>query len=294
MSTLSSLNSLVPLKNQFQFPAISINRIRVNHVRISASLNNNNSEETNLNLSVLRFTLGIPGLDESYLPRWIGYTFGSLIVLNHFVGSNSYTSPSQLRSEALGLCLAAFSITIPYVGKFLKGAAPVERPALLEGNKQIFAMSESLSDRDREDLAWGTFVLLKNTNTVSVLISAQGALCVRGYWNSPDSASKAQILEWLERQIQQIGLSDLKDTLYFPQGADSAVWEMLPEGTRSLLVQPVPGDPNTTASEATKKIGGFILLASSMSYAYNDRDRAWIDAVANKFKDKAECPAVGL
>ncbi|KAI3945628.1 hypothetical protein MKW92_003938 [Papaver armeniacum] len=230
MSTLSSLNSLIPLKNQFQFPAISINRIRANHVRISASLNNNNSEETNLNLSVLRFTLGIPGLDESYLPRWIGYTFGSLIVLNHFVGSNSYTSSSQLRSEALGLCLAAFSITIPYVGKFLKGAAPVERPALPEGNKQIFAMSESLSERDREDLAWGTFVLLKNTNTVSVLISAKGALCVRGYWNSPESASKAQILEWLERQIQQIGLSDLKETLYFPQGADSAVWEMLPEG----------------------------------------------------------------
>lgn len=33
--------------------------------------------------------LGIPGLDESYLPRWIGYGFGSLLLLNHFVGSNS-------------------------------------------------------------------------------------------------------------------------------------------------------------------------------------------------------------
>ncbi|MCL7031849.1 hypothetical protein MKW94_009348 [Papaver nudicaule] len=290
MSTLSSLNSLIPLRNRIQFPAISIHRIRSKNIKISASLNNN-SEETDqqqLNLSVLRFTLGIPGLDESYLPRWLGYTFGSLLVLNHFVGSNSYTPPSQLRSEALGLCLAAFSVTIPYLGKFLKGAAPVERPPLPEGSKQIFAMSESLSDREKEDLAWGTFVLLKNTNTVSVLISVQGALCVRGYWNSPESASKPQILEWLESQIQQIGLSDLKEPLYFPQGADSSVWEMLPEGTRSLLVQPVPGDPNST-DETTKKIGGFILLASSMSYAYNDRDRAWIGAVANKFKGKSTC-----
>ena len=32
---------------------------------------------------------GIPGLDESYLPRWIGYGFGSLLILNHFVGSDS-------------------------------------------------------------------------------------------------------------------------------------------------------------------------------------------------------------
>lgn len=80
-----------------------------------------------LNLSVLRFTLGnissvhffiynlalpfyrharftaclaagIPGLDESYLPRWLGYGFGSLLVLNHFFGSSDVTSP-QLVSK---------------------------------------------------------------------------------------------------------------------------------------------------------------------------------------------------
>ncbi|OVA14166.1 Membrane bound O-acyl transferase [Macleaya cordata] len=237
-------------------------------------------------LPIVLILLGIPGLDESYLPRWIGYTFGSLLVLNHFVGSGSLTTPAQLRSEALGLCLAAFSITIPYLGRFLKGAALVERPTLPEGNRQIFVMSEHLLDTHKEDLAWGTYVLLKNTNTISVLISAQGALCVRGYWNSPEDASKAQILDWLERKIQEIGLSDLKETLYFAQGADSAVWEMLPEGTRSLLVQPVSEDPNSSASGTTKKIGGFILLASSMSYAYNDRDQAWIGAVANKFRGK--------
>jgi len=34
---------------------------------------------------------GIPGFDESYLPRWIGYAFGSLLLLNHFLGSDSAT-----------------------------------------------------------------------------------------------------------------------------------------------------------------------------------------------------------
>lgn len=68
--------------------------------------------------------------------------------------------------------------------------------------------------------------------------------------------------------------------------ADSAVWAMLPEGTRSLLVQPMLVDPNSKASEMTNKTVGFILLASSMSYAYNERDRAWIGAVANKFRGK--------
>ncbi|PON68845.1 Cofactor assembly of complex C subunit B [Trema orientale] len=52
----------------------------------------------------------IPGLDESSLPRWIGYGLGSLLVLNHITGSNSVTdiTSPHLRTKALGLSLAAF------------------------------------------------------------------------------------------------------------------------------------------------------------------------------------------
>ncbi|KAK1392539.1 hypothetical protein POM88_011595 [Heracleum sosnowskyi] len=83
--------------------------------------NDTQNQQQQLNLSVLRFTLGIPGLDESNLPRWIGYAFGSLLLLNHFVGSDSnYITPSQLRTEALGISLAAFSVFVPFLGKFLK------------------------------------------------------------------------------------------------------------------------------------------------------------------------------
>ncbi|GFP87669.1 hypothetical protein PHJA_000910600 [Phtheirospermum japonicum] len=81
----------------------------------------NTTPQQQLNLSVLRFTLGIPGLDESYLPRYIGYAFGALLLLNHFVGSDSSSiTPAQLRTEALGLSLAAFSAVVPYLGMFLK------------------------------------------------------------------------------------------------------------------------------------------------------------------------------
>lgn len=45
--------------------------------------------------------LGIPGLDESFLPRWIGYGFGSLLLLNHFLGSNSATTLAQLVRRAI-------------------------------------------------------------------------------------------------------------------------------------------------------------------------------------------------
>ncbi|GER34970.1 hypothetical protein STAS_11225, partial [Striga asiatica] len=268
----------------------------------------NNTPQQQLNLSVLRFTLGtdssslkrvlvqllqqfhlpiyfclvalgIPGLDESYLPRYIGYAFGSLLVLNHFVGSDySSTTAAQLRTEALGLSLAAFAAVVPYLGKFLKGTAPTDQKIIPEGAEQIFIMSEDLNDDKKEDLAWGTYALLRNTNSISVLISVPDALCVRGYWNTPKDLSKENVLNWFEKKIQEIGFSNLKDTVYFQQAADSELKEMVPTGIQSFLVQPI-----LDASSQTVNSKGFVLLASSMDYAFIDKDKAWIAAIANKF-----------
>nr|GFD56182.1 protein cofactor assembly of complex C subunit B CCB2, chloroplastic [Tanacetum cinerariifolium] len=54
---------------------------------------------------------------------------------------------------------------------------------------------------------------------ISVLISVNDVLCVRGYWNTPKNMdlSKNKAVEWFKEQMQRIGLSDLTDTLYFPQ-----------------------------------------------------------------------------
>ncbi|KAL8552601.1 hypothetical protein ACS0TY_001333 [Phlomoides rotata] len=235
------------------------------------------------NLSVLRFTLGIPGLDESYLPRYIGYAFGALLVLNHFVASS--ITPAQLRTEALGLSLASFSAVVPYLGKFLKGATPTDQKSFPEGAEQIFAMSQDISDNLKEDLAWGTYVLLRNTNSISVLISVEDGLCVRGYWNTPKDLSKEKVLDWFSKQTQTMGFSNLKDALYFQQAADSELNEMVPVGTRSLLVQPILEAPEKSSSQAEKS-QGFILLASSIDYAYTDKDKSWIAAIADKFHSR--------
>jgi len=142
-------------------------------------------------------------------------------------------------------------------------------------------MSENLSDILREDLAWESFIMLRNTNTMSVLISVQDVLCVRGYWNAPEDASKHVILDWFVRQIQRIGLSDLRNELYFPQSTDE-LWPILPRGTTTVLLQPISGISDQNYSE-TEKLNGFILLVSSASYAYSDKDREWTKAIARKF-----------
>ncbi|KAM7272577.1 hypothetical protein ACFE04_027240 [Oxalis oulophora] len=266
---MMSLNPLIQLKIRPKFRA-----------KTSISATSQEQQQQQLNLSVLRFTLGIPGLNESDLPKWIGYGFGSLILVNHFLGSTNptatITSP-QLISESLGLSLAAFSVSLPYLGKFLKGATSIDQMTLPEGADQIFVMSKNISDAQKEDLAWGTYILLRNTNTTAALISASGELCIRGYWNLPDNVSKDQLLDWFGKQVEKLGLSDFKETVYFPQSSDSELWEILPKGTCSLLVQPIP------ISSTNEKIGGFVMLASTKEYAYSDRDRSWIRAIANKF-----------
>uniref|UniRef100_A0A804LMF4 Protein COFACTOR ASSEMBLY OF COMPLEX C SUBUNIT B CCB2, chloroplastic n=1 Tax=Zea mays TaxID=4577 RepID=A0A804LMF4_MAIZE len=194
-------------------PATKPRRRSLVLVRASSS----DPPQQQLNLSVLRFTLGIPGLDESYLPRWIGLGFGALVVLNHLLSASP--TPAQLRSEAVGLCLAAFSATLPFLGRFLEGADAASRVPLPEGSIQVFVMSENLSAVQKEDMAWASYVLLRNTNTTSVVIAIGDLLCVRGYWNPPANTSKYSTIEWFKSQMQQLGLVDLRGALYFPNSS---------------------------------------------------------------------------
>ncbi|CAI9114858.1 OLC1v1015668C1 [Oldenlandia corymbosa var. corymbosa] len=274
------------LSSKFHPSGIFGARIRTLSAAICCSGSDNTSQDSStqqqLNLSVLRFTFGIPGLDESYLPRYIGYAFGSLLLVNHFVGSDSSAlTPAQIRTEVLGLSLAAFSVFIPYLGKFLKGATTVSEKTIPEGADQIFLIPQDVSDILKEDLAWGTYVLLRNTNTVSVLIFIQDALCLRGYWSSPKDMSNDQLCDWFAEQIQKLALLTLKEELYFPQAEE--LWKMLPKGTQSVLVQPILSAENLKMINRGK-IGGFVLLASTSTYAYNSKDRAWTKAIANKFR----------
>ncbi|KAF8698450.1 hypothetical protein HU200_035190 [Digitaria exilis] len=245
--------------------------------RVRAS--NSDPPQQQVNLSVLRFTLGIPGLDESYLPRWIGLGFGALVVLNHLLSPSP--TLAQLRSEALGLCLAAFSATLPFLGRFLEGADAASRVPLPEGSRQVFVMSENLSAAQKEDMAWASYVLLRNTNTTSVLIAIGDVLCVRGYWDPPANTSTYAMVEWFKSQMQQVGLVDLRDALYFPNSSDPQLVKILPDGVLSVLVQPVL---KSDLANGETKTEGVILLASNANYAYNDKDRVWIRTLANKFQ----------
>jgi hypothetical protein len=52
----------------------------------------------------------------------------------------------------------------------LQGAGAAGRVPLPEGSRQVFAIPDDLSEAQKEDVAWATYVLLQNTNTTSVVL----------------------------------------------------------------------------------------------------------------------------
>ena len=52
---------------------------------------------------------------------------------------------------------------------YMQGATSTNEKVIPEGAEQIFFMSKNISDVLKENLAWGTYVLLRNTKTVSVV-----------------------------------------------------------------------------------------------------------------------------
>lgn len=56
-----------------------------------------------------------------------------------------------------------------FVYVYMQGASQVDQAILPVGSEQVFVMSQNISNSIKEDLAWGTYIVLRNTNTVSVV-----------------------------------------------------------------------------------------------------------------------------
>lgn len=124
-----------------------------------------------VDLSVMSFTLGIPGFDDSELPRLLGILFGSCIVLNHVLSSpGGLISDAQLRSEMVGMVLCAVTIALPYIGRQLNGGGESTNSSNKGvGQSSMFAFADSITDKQKQELAWGSYALLCNTKTSAVV-----------------------------------------------------------------------------------------------------------------------------
>eukprot|EP00250_Pteridium_aquilinum_P011480 c20098_g1_i3 orf=626-1351(-) len=179
------------------------------------------SPSSSLDVSVFRFTLGIPGFNDSDLPRVLGIAFGAVLLLNHFLTAD-YVTAAQWRSELIGLCNAAISISLPTLGRSLNGGTPINTATSMPKSRQIFTLSNNLLPEEKEDLAWGSYALLKNTKTTSLVIWNEELVCARGFWDVPQEA-QGEVSEWLEKMLKNSSLFTSNTLTYVPFKAGKGV-----------------------------------------------------------------------
>lgn len=254
---------------------------RLQPLRASRTDLPDNSPSPTLDVSVFRFTLGIPGFDDSELPRLVGIAFAAFLLLNHFLTGDQVTA-AQMRSELVGFFNAILSISLPSIGMSLNGEASIKGATSMPASRQIFVLANNLLELQKEDLAWASYALLKNTKTTSLSIWCSELVCARGFWDIPMEA-EGNILDWLEDSFNETMLFECETPIYLPNKADDRAWKVVPKGAKCLLVQPFKESSSTRIIDHEARKGSIILL-SNVPNAFNEKDRTWVALLAKKLQ----------
>ncbi|KAG2422693.1 hypothetical protein HXX76_015857 [Chlamydomonas incerta] len=251
--------------------------------------------DDDIDVAVFRFTLGIPGFDDRFIPRVVGFAIGALLVVNHVLGAEP-TPEAQVRSEWLGVLLASLCVLVPDIEERLREAMPgrgrQKAAEAIEGSANGFFLEPSLPEAAKKELAWSSFSLLKNTNCCGVAVVAGGkVLMARGALGSgvvtPGSAGAS--LAAMSKDLASLsgsskvaaalaGASADTQQLWLPErggfgGAGAGSLALLPAGAQCLLVQHIPLPGGGPAA---------LIVFSERPRALADRERGWVAAVANK------------
>ena len=122
------------------------------HIPIPALESKPGSAGEDVDVAVFRFTLGIPGFDDKYVPRVIGAVGLLLLAVNHALGATPPPS-AQTASEVVGGALATLCVVVPLVEDRLSELQPGKGRAAgeaVQGAINTFALAPTLSEQQKK------------------------------------------------------------------------------------------------------------------------------------------------
>ena len=226
--------------------------------------------------AIFQFTLGIPGVDDDDVPRIAGLLCAFLVFFNNVASVNP--TYAQTSTEQLAIILAVACITAPLLGRRLSDTTPYSMHGGESVNDEVFALSQTISDVTKADMAWATYALLTQTNAKGVLLFENNELdllCARGQVHiATGTAETSLVMYLLTESIRNSDLAGTPPRLYLTDrraidmaGANN--WGFLPQGTESVFMQ--LGNGNVR-----------VLLFSDQPRAFSKKQRNRVAAVANK------------
>jgi hypothetical protein len=180
--------------------------------------------------------------------------------------ANQLTAPELTPAlERAGVLASFLAVGLMLVSILWTRATPVapERVAL-EG-AQGLELAEDLPEALRQELAWGSQMLLTATPAATVLLHWRGRTLLQRGVLGPGGFVPGAITERAWATEKAIGLVNLK--LY--PGRDE--FKALPEGIPALIVQPMGGD-------------GVLLLAGWSPRCFSRSDEAWLEGWSLKLR----------
>lgn len=177
---------------------------------------------------------------------------------------------NQLTAEAIDPALERASVlaSLLAVGLLLIGSlwvrilpSPAERVAL--GGEQGFELAPQLDDPLRQELAWGSQMLLTATPAAVVLLHWRGTTLLRRGLLAAEAFVPGPICARAIEQGRAISLVDLR---LYPGRAE---FEVLLADLPSVLVQPLAG-------------GGVLVLGGWAPRCFDRSDLAWTEGWARK------------
>lgn len=240
------------------------------------------NDDSDVELAVFRFTLGIPGFDDSLIPRVAGIVGIALLLLNHALSGSP--GGSQTVTETVGLVLAAVGIAAPTLQNRIEEATPGKgrRPAVedLEGASNAFAIAEQLTQEQKQEAAWASFAIIKNANVCGIFISVRdSAVLCRGALGVGIGAGEAS-LDGAQAAYARAALGADATEYYETRGRIDASslrnCEIVPVGAGSVAVLPV-----APLDGGAPSVGSMVLVCDR-ERAMSPKEMAWCRSVASK------------
>ena len=187
-----------------------------------------------------------------------------LVVLNQF--SAAELSPALERADVLASLLA---VGLMLTAILWTRAAPVAPERAELKGEQGFDLATDLPEPLRQELAWGSQMLLTATPAASLLLHWRGRTLLRRGLLAASPFQPGTICERACSTQKPIGLVNLK---LYPGRSEFAG---LPEGIPAVIVQPIGGD-------------GVLLLAGWSPRCFSRSDEAWLEGWSRRLRTPLE------
>ncbi len=194
-------------------------------------------------------------------------TIGALaLALNHLTAGGSPAHVSLGRADVVGSLMA---VGLMLVGLNWTRVDPTAQQPLALSGEQGLHMAEGLPDGVREELGWGSQMLLLNTAAVAVhCIWNQRLLLSRGLLTGKPYQAGPLVQRVLSGQ-QRLYLVNLK---LFPARRE---FTYLPEGTPAVVLEPLG-------------LQGLVVVAGASPRCFNAADLGWMEGWGQRLRLRLE------